>query len=82
MSLFDFYLDNKRCHPTDEDDRDLTLLVNESVFDIPHAFREGLLKPINEETGAVVLWPSSDKGLQKREERKFITLPRKPLMPG
>ena len=81
VSQFDFYLDIKRCHLTDKSDRDLTLLANESVFDIPYAFREGLLELIDEETGAVVVWPSSGKELQKREERKFITLFRRSLMP-
>ena len=72
--LFDFYFDIKRNPLSDTDDRDLTFLVNESVFDIPYAFEEGLLELIDVETGAVVVWPTGGKPLSKRQGKKFITL--------
>jgi hypothetical protein len=40
-----------------------------------------LLELIDEETGAVVVWPTSGKPLPKRREKKFITLSRKALVP-
>ena len=79
--FFDFYLDIKRCYPSDKDDRDLTLLVNESVFDIPYAFQEGLLELIDEETGAVVVWPTAGEPPAKKE-KKFVTMSRKSSIPG
>ena len=59
--LFPFHLDIKRFNPPDTDPRDLNLLINDSVFDIPYAFHNGLLELIDEETGTVVLSPPSGK---------------------
>jgi hypothetical protein len=78
--LFDFYLDIKRCYPSDTDPRDLTLLINESVFDVPYAFQHGVLELIDEETGAVVVWPPSHAP-EARKERRFITLPSRSSIP-
>ena len=80
-NVFDFYLEILRNHPADTDERDLTLLVDDSVFDISYAFQHGLLELIDDETGAVLIWPHSAKKPSKRQAKRFITVPRRSSFP-